>query len=80
MGLIPIMLALMMAGCTTSEEPYSLYKTPLMGQQTRLHVFTFDASGGREYNKNNCQLALERFEKEQGGKFKFWCELGGYGR
>ena len=51
-----------------------------MGQQKRLHVFTFDASGGREYNKNNCQLALERFEKEQGGKFKFWCELGGYGR
>jgi hypothetical protein len=39
-------------------------------------VFTFDASGGSEYNMNNCQLAAERFAKQQGDQYKFWCEKG----
>jgi hypothetical protein len=69
-------LALVLTGCTSSEESFTLYRSALIGETARFHVFTFDAAGGGEYNMNNCHLAAERFAKQQGDHYKFWCERG----
>ena len=74
--LLTLFLALALSGCSSSEDGFTLYRTSLTGETVRFHVFTFDASGGSEYNMNNCQLAAERFAKQQGDQYKFWCEKG----
>ena len=73
-------LTWVLAGCSSSEEGFTLYRTESTGETARFHVFTFDASGGSDYNQNNCQLAAERFAKQQGDHYKFWCEKGPYQR
>jgi hypothetical protein len=42
----------------------------------RIHVATFNASDGHNYNMSNCQIAQELFQKQDGIKTKFWCEKG----
>jgi hypothetical protein len=42
----------------------------------RLHVATFDAKDGEKYNQENCEIARELFQKEDGVITKFWCEKG----
>ncbi len=70
--------AFALSGCTASEEGFTLYRAELNGEAARFHVFTFDTSGGSEYNLNNCHLAAERFMKQQGDHYQFWCEKGPY--
>jgi hypothetical protein len=42
----------------------------------RLHVATFDAKDGEKYNQENCEIARELFQKQDGVITKFWCEKG----
>jgi hypothetical protein len=40
-----LFLALVLSGCTSSEEGFTLYRSALIGETARFHVFTFDAAG-----------------------------------
>ena len=40
-----LFLALVLSGCTSSEEGFTLYRSALIGKTARFHVFTFDAAG-----------------------------------
>ncbi len=73
-----MILCVVLAGCSPSEDSYTLYRTSSAAGDGRFHVFTFDASGGDGYNMSNCQLAAERFQKQHGIDAKFWCEKGPY--
>jgi len=42
----------------------------------RLHVATFDAAGGGDYNRQNCGIAQELFQQQPGVKVRYWCEKG----
>lgn len=58
-----------------SDGVYTLYRNSVLDKNERLHVATFDSSDGDEYNKKNCELSSELFQKE-GVMTKFWCEKG----
>jgi hypothetical protein len=44
----------------------------------RMHIATFDAEEGEEYNRENCQIAQDLFQKQPGVKVRYWCEMGRY--
>lgn len=44
----------------------------------RVHVGSFDAADGDKYNSENCNLAAELFQKQEGIKTRFWCEKGAF--
>ena len=57
---------------------YTLYRNSITsnGSGMRLHVATFNATDGAEYNRENCELAKSLFQSQDGVKAKFWCEKG----
>lgn len=46
----------------------------------RLHVATFDATDGKDYNRENCQAAANLFVRQPGVTVRYWCENGRYRR
>jgi hypothetical protein len=77
--LVPLTLAAgLLAGCW-EEDTYTLYRSspaPALGESARLHVATFDAAGGGDYNRQNCGIAQELFQQQPGVKVRYWCEKG----
>lgn len=65
-------------GCGDTEGIYTLYRNSIANEHLRIHVATFDASSGHDYNHGNCRIAAELFERQAGVKTQFWCEKGGY--
>jgi len=62
---------------TDAKDAYTLYRTSYIGGETaRLHIATFDARWGHEYNKENCVLARDLFLNQPGVSVKYWCEAG----
>lgn len=57
---------------------YTLYRSsPLLGgEMQRIHVATFDAMAGHEYNRDNCEIAKKLFQGQPGVKVTYWCERG----
>lgn len=60
----------------SAEGIFTLYRSSVVDPEMRIHVATFDASDGREYNAGNCQLAARLFLSQPGVKTLFWCEPG----
>ncbi len=58
------------------EDVYTLYRSSLVDPKLRVHVATFDAYSGREYNAENCLLAARLFVRQPGTQTVFWCEPG----
>jgi hypothetical protein len=44
----------------------------------RIHVATFDAGDGEDYNRENCEIARSLFRVQPGVLVKYWCEIGRY--
>jgi len=66
-------------GSSASEgATFVLYRNSITNESTRLHVATFDSADGEEYNRGNCEQALQLFQAQPGVKTKFWCEKGRY--
>lgn len=64
-----------LASCS-DDGAYTLYRDSPVSTAMRVHVATFNTSGGESYNKENCQLAEQLFQKQPGVTVKFWCEKG----
>jgi hypothetical protein len=60
------------------DDVYTLYRNSVLDPAMRIHVATFDTGDGREYNDENCNLAADLFQHQDGLKTRFWCELGRY--
>lgn len=77
----PIVLALVMtASGGAAASTFTLYRNSPLGPSMRLHVATFDAADGEQYNRENCNLAADLFSKQGGLKARFWCEAGRFRR
>lgn len=61
-----------------AENVYTLYRSSAVdgGRTWRLHVATFDAVDGAEYNQGNCDVAMSLFQAQPGVTVKYWCERG----
>ena len=55
---------------------YTLYRNSVSFADMRIHVATFDAEDGEQYNKENCNVARDLFAKQPGVTVKYWCERG----
>ena len=70
---------LLIFGCNQSESDiYTLYRSSVTKEGMRIHVGTFDSSNGESYNRENCEISQELFQKQEGVKVKYWCEKGRY--
>ena len=67
---------IILSGCVFSRGMYTLYRNSVLDESMRIHVATFDASEGEAYNRDNCTLAAELFQKQEGVQTKCWCEAG----
>jgi hypothetical protein len=64
---------------TVSEDRvYTLYRNSITGKEMRYHVATFDADVNEDYNRGNCDIARELFQKQPGVTVNYWCEKGYY--
>lgn len=62
------------------DGTFTLYRSSVFDQSARVHVGTFDAADGADYNRENCELAGHLFQAQPGVKVRFWCERGTYTR
>ena len=67
--------AVCLASCSDGGT-YTLYRDSPVSTAMRVHVASFNTSDGESYNKENCQLAEQLFQKQPGVTVKFWCEKG----
>ncbi len=63
-----------------SNSAFTLYRTSVLDESMRIHIATFDSKDGRNYNQENCELARQLFQSQDGVKTRFWCEMGRYRR
>jgi hypothetical protein len=64
------------------KSVYTLYQgiPSLDGGPTRLHVATFDAAAGADWNRNNCETVARLYKPEAGARVSHWCEPGWFKR
>ena len=74
---LALLVLLVLAGCSTRTPTYTLYRSSTTGPM-RIHVATFDSNDGDEYNRENCQMAMDLFQQQPGVKVRYWCEKGRY--
>lgn len=59
----------------TERTVYRLYRSSIALKDARLHVASFDAEVGGEYNRENCEIARDLFVGQPGVTVRYWCEL-----
>ncbi len=73
-------LAAFIVGCSGSgaseNQSFVLYRNSVTDENMRIHVASFDAAEGEQYNRGNCEQAQLLFQNQPGVKTKFWCEKG----
>jgi hypothetical protein len=57
---------------------YTLYRNSVLDTTMRIHIATFDTKDGGEYNLDNCNIAKDLFQNQQGVKVRYWCEKGSF--
>jgi hypothetical protein len=66
----------------TDDSVYTLYRTSPVPVPTpelqRVHVATFDAEGGEQYNRENCDITRQLFQAQPGIVVRYWCEKGSF--
>lgn len=67
---------LLLYGCESPSDTYTLYRDSVVFENGRLHVASFDAADGSKYNNENCQHAQLLFQAQPGVKVRYWCEKG----
>lgn len=69
---------LFLGSCSQDQGTYTLYRSSILGDGQRVHVATFNAKDGGNYNLENCTLAAELLGKQPSIETKFWCEKGAF--
>lgn len=75
---ITIILLLFLSACKAEDGVYTLYRNSPLDSAMRVHVATFDAKDGNDYNAENCQIGVEVFGGQPGVIARYWCEKGYY--
>ncbi len=71
-----IAFAAALSSCTEDKEAYTLYRNSVTNEHMRIHVATFDARAGHDYNMANCNIARDLFANQGGVTVRYWCERG----
>ena len=74
-----LLFTLVVAGCSSGDgATYTLYRNSIVEPNMRIHVASFDTGEGESYNAENCQVAADLFQRQDGVQTRFWCEKGRY--
>lgn len=65
-----------LSACAPDYGIYTLYRESMTPQRQRIHVATFDAAEGENYNRENCSTARDLFANQPGVRVRYWCERG----
>ena len=66
-----------LAACQGQDATtFTLYRNSVLNDGARIHVATFDAADGEDYNRENCTAAAGLFGGQPGTRTRFWCEKG----
>lgn len=69
----------LLSSCSPSDGgSYTLYRTSGFDANARIHMATFNAKDGHDYNMENCELARSLFQAQPGIITRFWCEKGNF--
>lgn len=64
---------IMLTACERAESgTFYLFRTPVAGSE-RVHVATFDARDGRDYNEENCTVVRDLMQSQPGVQVSYWC-------
>lgn len=74
---VAVLLAAAVA-CGGSKDTYTLYRNGVANDTLRVHVATFNAKDGAEYNHDTCEQARELFQVQPSTTSRYWCEKGGF--
>jgi hypothetical protein len=66
------------ASCERGDSTYALYRDSALDAGMRIHVATFDAVAGEDYNRGNCAIARDLFANQPGVTVRYWCEKGAF--
>jgi hypothetical protein len=66
------------ASAQTDGGIYTLYRNSVLDASMRIHIATFDAEEGEDYNAENCNIAADLFQRQPDVETRFWCEPGRY--
>lgn len=70
------LLAVSPAMAANTTETHTLYRTSLTDPIMRVHIASFDSDSGSRYNAENCAVAADLFQRQDGVESRFWCEPG----
>ena len=68
------------ANAAFDADTFTLYRSSVLNSSMRIHVATFDSDEGADYNRENCNLAADLMQHQDGVKTRFWCEPGRFRR
>lgn len=77
--MVVVLAAFLLSACNnfgSEASTYTLYRNSVMDRGLRIHVATFDTKDGEAYNRENCQIAMDLFQKQPGVTVRYWCEKG----
>lgn len=74
--ILAALTALLITGCSSADNVYTLYRTSPRQPDTRIHVATFDAKESADYYRGNCETARGLFARQTGVTSEYWCESG----
>ena len=80
LAVLSLSLSPFLAACGGGADSYTLYRNSVLDANMRVHVGTFDAADGEKYNSENCKVAADLFQRQDGVKTKFWCEKGSFNK
>lgn len=76
----PIVLTILLtvlAACGPSDgDVYTLYRSSPIDPNMRIHIATFNAADGEQYNSENCRIGSGAFRAQPGVTVRYWCEKG----
>lgn len=70
-----VALSLPACGRPFDHNVYTLYRSAIIGGEA-IHVATFDAKEGRDYNETNCLLVRDLIQSQPGVTVSYWCTQG----
>lgn len=77
-NLLLLAVIILISGCGSESGVYTLYRNSIVDARMRIHLATFDAADGADYNSENCDLAAKLFRQQPRVETRFWCEKGPY--
>jgi len=79
---VALVVSALLAGCSpfgSDNHVFTLYRNSALDQSSmRVHVASFDTNEGEQYNFENCEVARQLFQAQEGVTTRFWCEKGRY--